>query len=149
MRLRASDESVGSVGGGEPAPREEHRGRVLVVDDEPLVAKALRRILADYEVSIATCGNDALQLVASSSFDAVVCDVMMPEMTGEDFYRRLVRNNASLARRTIFVTGGALTSELRAFLQSVDCPTLRKPLDSRSVKAVLRLLIASGSSGAG
>ena len=148
MRLPAMDETSSGKApldvDDHAAPPETKRGRVLVVDDDQLVAKAIGRMLTAYDVTIANCGTDALQLAASIEFDAVICDVMMPEMTGREFHQKLLEQNPSLGRRLAFVTGGALTPELRSFLQSVECPTLPKPFDAQNLRAVLQGLISAG-----
>ncbi len=136
-------ESVPSIYSDTRARDRKGHGRILLVDDDRVVAKAIRRMLDGYAVEIAKSGPAALQLVENELFDVVICDMMMPEMTGAQFHNLLAKQNPGLAERTIFITGGALVAELQSFLQKVDCPTLQKPFDSRSLRAVVRGLVAT------
>jgi len=92
------------------------RGRVLCVDDEPNVLRALHWLLQkDFDVSTATSGQEGLKLVRESSFDVVISDQRMPEMSGVDFLRE-VRAIAPRAMR-ILLTG---YSDMQAILRSVN-----------------------------
>jgi CheY-like chemotaxis protein/anti-sigma regulatory factor (Ser/Thr protein kinase) len=105
------------------------RGRVLAVDDEPFVLRTLERILSPlHEVAVASSAAEALARIAEDArFDAILCDVMMPGMNGMEFYRELERSHPELAARVIFVTGGALVDEVRAFLEGAGTPVVEKP----------------------
>ena len=112
------------------------RGRILVIDDEPLVASLLGRLLSPaHEVSVVTSAVDALAKMEETTFDAIICDVMMPGTTGMDFYMMIRAKSPRLAERIVFVTGGAFVPRIADFLASVDNPKLDKPID---VKALLR-----------
>jgi len=107
------------------------RGRVLVIDDEPLIADAVRRILGDaHEVHAATGGAEALALLdAGETFDVLLCDLMMPEMSGIDLYEALAQRDPKRAARMIVMTGGAFTERALAFLQERALPIIEKPFD--------------------
>jgi PAS domain S-box-containing protein len=114
------------------------RGKVLVVDDEPLVATLLSRMLVpEHDVTVATSAAEALERLDETRFDAIVCDVMMPGMTGMDLYAVIREKSPSLAARMVFVTGGAFVPKIADFLSSIDNPKLGKPLD---LKALLRAI---------
>jgi PAS domain S-box-containing protein len=120
------------------------RGRVLIVDDEPAVGRALRRILREHDVELATSGRQALErLTADSSFHVVLCDVMMPDLTGKDLYETIQQGGSGLDKRFVFVSGGAFTPGARDFLARVPNPTLEKPFDEAAVKRVVRELVMS------
>ena len=88
-------------------------GSILVVDDEPMVGMALRRILREHDVTVVTSVHDALaELEADRHFDIIISDLMMPQMTGIDFYRELVHRFPEYASRIVFVTRGAFTSDV-------------------------------------
>jgi CheY-like chemotaxis protein len=114
--------------------------RILVVDDEPLVCKALQRILSPpHEVGVRESGREALETLESdAAWDLVLCDLMMPEITGMELYRLTAVRSPALARRFVFLTGGAFTDGARDFLQEVSNERVEKPFDP----AVLRELIA-------
>jgi PAS domain S-box-containing protein len=115
------------------------RLRVLVVDDEPLVSKALARLLAGHDVVTSNDGREALARVsAGERFDAVVCDLMMPELSGMELYGAVSAVAPELARRFIFITGGAFTDSARDFVARARSPFLEKPVDRSTLQAAVR-----------
>ncbi|HEY4105439.1 MAG TPA: ATP-binding protein, partial [Polyangiaceae bacterium] len=128
----------------EQTPRHEvRRGRILVVDDDTLVAKALSRLLAEHhEVIALTSAGDALaRLERGERFDLIFCDLMMPVTTGVEFHERLRKLAADQAERTIFITGGAFTDASRKFLETTANDRLEKPFDQHKLqKLVARYL---------
>jgi CheY-like chemotaxis protein len=115
------------------------RARILVVDDEPYVTRALQRSLTpEHEVSTVNGARAALKLLEQGSrFDLILCDVMMPGMTGMDLYAELSRSAPDQAQRIVFMTGGAFTPRALSFLQEVSNPKLSKPLDLRQLRNLL------------
>ncbi|HVH47056.1 MAG TPA: response regulator [Labilithrix sp.] len=120
----------------------EPQRRVLVVDDDPLVLRSLTRVLArDFEVSSARNGREALDLVrAGGTFDAMLCDLMMPELSGIELHELLERDDPELAKRTVFLTGGAFSGRAQTFLEAVGQPHLEKPVDLKLVRELLMQL---------
>ncbi|HEY0841122.1 MAG TPA: ATP-binding protein, partial [Vulgatibacter sp.] len=100
------------------------RGRILVVDDEPMLLAALRRILAaDHDVVECASAREAIdRILSGESYDAVLCDLMMPELTGMDLYEMMAGVSPELADRVIFMTGGGFTGRARSFLEQVESP---------------------------
>lgn len=126
-----------AMAGQEPeAPR---RPRVLVVDDEPLVLAMCERILApSYEVEGVPSGRAALsRIAAGAAFDTIVCDLLMPDLAGMDVHAALARSHPAIARRMIFVTGGAFTARAKEFLDAVPNLRLEKPFDREALLRVL------------
>jgi CheY-like chemotaxis protein len=123
--------------------RKARRGRVLVVDDEAPLANALRMFLSDeHDVTVATSGREALTLLAKEgAFDAILCDLMMPDVTGVDVYEALAARSPATARRMVFVTGGAFTPRIQEFLEQVTSPRLEKPFDLPKLRSILRELV--------
>jgi CheY-like chemotaxis protein len=113
--------------------------RLLVVDDEAAVCKALKRNLGRwYEVVAVERAREALEIILGGQrFDAILCDVVMPEMSGPQFFEALTRLAPDQARRITFMTGGAFTSEGQAFLASARSRCVDKPLDLQSLRATL------------
>jgi signal transduction histidine kinase len=105
--------------------------KVLVLDDEVSVGKALQRLLrARHQVTTFSRAQDALAHVTSGHrFDVILCDLMMPEMSGPQFHQELERLFPEQARRIIFMTGGAFTGESRALLSATHRPCVDKPID--------------------
>jgi PAS domain S-box-containing protein len=115
----------------------QRRARVLVVDDEPAIARAIRRMLPECEVAATCRGSEAVAMSEGApGYDLILCDMMMPDMSGMDVYEELHRRGGSA--RVAFLTGGAFTERARAFLASVPNPVLEKPVTA----AQLRELIA-------
>jgi CheY-like chemotaxis protein len=114
------------------------RSRLLIVDDEPMVASLLKGMLEPSHVAVvASNGIEALAALESESFDAILCDVMMPGMTGMDFHAALSDRSPALAHRVIFMTGGAFVPRISEFLARVDNPTLDKPFGLHELEAAL------------
>ncbi len=111
------------------------RLRVLVVDDEPLVRRVLAVVLSrHHEVVLAEHGRAALDAIATGErFDAVVCDMMMPEMNGMELHGQVAASDPDLSRRFVFITGGALVPKIQAFLERVSVATLYKPFEVEQV----------------
>ncbi|MFL5271328.1 MAG: ATP-binding protein, partial [Anaeromyxobacteraceae bacterium] len=121
------------------ARRAAARARVLVVDDEPLVVASVYRLLSRrFDVVPHTSARHALGLIrAGEHFDAVLCDVMMPELSGAAFHEALRQVNPALAAATIFLTGGAFTTAAHAFLERVPNPRVTKPFDAAELVAAI------------
>jgi CheY-like chemotaxis protein len=80
----------------------------------------------------------ALRLLdEDQDFDVIICDLMMPEMCGQDFYFALRELAPSLAERAAFITGGAFTSSAQQFLSSVANPRLSKPFEPQMLLALV------------
>lgn len=118
--------------------------KVLVVEDDPGVAEGIRLLLEpQYQVEVVVGGAAALHLLnAPNCFEVVLCDVMMPGVSGIDLYRQLAQNLPSVARRIIFMTGGAYTDEADEFLGSVDNIQVQKPFNMRFLHQQLQNVIA-------
>jgi signal transduction histidine kinase len=115
------------------------RGRVLVVDDEPMIAAAIGRTLAlDHDVVLTSAASAALQRInQGEEFDIILCDLMMPQMTGMDLYGELLRLKPAQADRMVFLSGGAFTAAARDFLDDVPNQRLEKPFDTRQLLALV------------
>jgi PAS domain S-box-containing protein len=120
-----------------PGPSRARR-RVLVVDDEPVVGTSLRRLLPEHEVTVATSATEALALIeADPDLDVILCDLMMPEISGIELYHVLRARFPGLVQRVVFITGGAFTPEASAFLRVAGNPVLEKPFDLRRLRALV------------
>jgi signal transduction histidine kinase len=112
--------------------------RILMVDDEPMLLRSVRRLLPEYEIVCVESAKKALALLdAGRPFDLIVSDVMMPEMSGIDFYEELCARYPDEARRVVFVTGGALGHHVGNFLGSVPNMRLEKPFAAADLRRVI------------
>jgi PAS domain S-box-containing protein len=117
-------------------------GRVLVVDDEPAVGLAVRRVLKGHDVTVVTSAQEALMRITSGAeFDVILSDLMMPGMSGMDLYGVLVRQNPKMAARVVFVTGGAFTPEANAFLDRIANERMEKPFHFRQLRELVRKFV--------
>ena len=123
--------------------------RILVVDDEPSIRAALTRILAhDHEIVAAASAREAQRVLATDrTFDVVLCDVMMPEMTGVEFHAWLGEEDAALATRLVFMTGGAFTPHASNYLAATPNRTVDKPIDKTQLKALVSEFVVARATG--
>jgi CheY-like chemotaxis protein len=108
-------------------PAQASRPRILIIDDDPHVTRVIALALRQFDVTVINRSQDALDVLAKHDFDVVLCDLMMPTVTGIDIHRELTRTNPALAQRMIFLTGGSFSPDTDAFLATVTNPCLRKP----------------------
>ncbi len=121
-----------------PFSTERFRARVLVIDDEPAILRAFRRVLVTHEVVVATSGPEAIQrLTEGAAFDVIFCDVMMPEMSGVEVYQRIRERHPGQEHKLVFMTGGAFAEPAAHFIESVKNPKLKKPFTGTSVRALV------------
>jgi signal transduction histidine kinase len=120
-------------------PPPSRRGRILVVDDEPMIVNVVRRTLAkDHDVEVATTAREAMaKLDGQARYDIILCDLMMPDMTGMDLHEHVRKRWPEEAQRMIFLTGGAFTARARSFLDNVANLRLEKPFDTTALRAIV------------
>ena len=124
-------------------PLAERRGRVLVVDDDVLVLNSVRWSLeGEHEVVCFDSGAGALAaVVGGEPFDVVLCDLLMPRTTGMDLHRAIERAEPSLARKMVFMTGGAFTRRARDFLTTKPNRRLEKPFGVEELRGLVNELV--------
>ena len=122
-----------------PVTAPSRRGRVLIVDDEPMVGKAIARAIgSDHDATAVESGREALErLRGGARFDVILCDVMMPEMTGPELYDEVQRLAPEQTRAFIFLTGGAFTLRAQEFLDSIANQRIEKPFQAAEVRAMV------------
>lgn len=115
------------------------RWRLLIIDDEVALLRVMKRQLKrDHDVVTARNAEVGLDIIASSPpFDAIVCDLMMPDVDGVNFYQRLQASDPDAARRVIICSGGAFLPKARSFLESVEAPVLGKPFDIQELLEIV------------
>jgi PAS domain S-box-containing protein len=113
--------------------------RVLVVDDESMIGRAIHRMLTPhYDVTVVTRARDALARIhGGARFDVILCDLLMPEMTGMDLHDELVLTVPDQAEAMVFVTGGAFTPRAREFLAEMASRCIEKPFDTAALRAIV------------
>ena len=113
---------------------------VLVIDDEPLLLRGLAKSLRSLglQVTTASSGREGLLLYQRDDFALVLCDLMMPNFTGQDFYRELETMGSGHAEKVVVVTGGAFTEDTKRFLDRPDVDSLTKPFTLDELEQIVR-----------
>jgi CheY-like chemotaxis protein len=127
-------------GDSSPPTTGGRRGHILVVDDDALAARAVTRLLSSqHDVVDVRSGRDAMErLKAGEHYDLVLCDLMMPEMTGMDLHEEVQRAGLDVAERMIFMTGGAVTEQAVAFMGKLSDRCFEKPFDPNALRTLAR-----------
>ena len=122
-----------------PAPIPARRSRILIVDDERAMRTTLAALLSDrYDVLTADSGASAIgTLKKDPAFDAVLCDLMMPEVSGVDVYAWIQAEAPALTQKVVFMTGGAFTPRARELLERVPNRHVEKPFELGELSAAL------------
>ena len=113
---------------------------MLIVDDEERLATTLKLALTHaHDVDVATRGRRAIELISddSNDYDVILCDLMLPDVSGIDVYLAATTRRADLAPRFVFLTGCAFQERTRDFLQSVPNARLEKPFDLDTLERLI------------
>ena len=123
--------------------RERRVPRVLIIDDEPLLRRLLRRCLRDgYRLTDCADGAEAIVcLQEDPDFDVILCDVMMP-VGAQAVYQAVTAQHPALASRFVFLSGAAFASDALEFLESLPNRRLDKPFDIEAVRDLVREVAA-------
>ncbi|MCP3101745.1 hybrid sensor histidine kinase/response regulator [Myxococcus sp. K15C18031901] len=137
VSLPRSEHAQAEVATRKPVPPTVGK-RLLVVDDEPRVLDLLKRLLRGHELVTAANGLEALeQLRADHRFDLILCDLMMPELTGMDVYHAVRETWPGLHERIVFLSGGAFTHETKRFLAEVPNRVVTKPFEANHLRELV------------
>jgi signal transduction histidine kinase len=125
---------------GRAVAATQRQGRILVVDDEVGIGVAIRRMLLDHHEVQAACSAAEAQAILKrdNAFDLILCDLLMPEMNGIELFQWIVEFDPRMARKVIFMTGGAFTPEAMAFTREAPNPVLEKPLELETLLSLMR-----------
>ena len=145
LPLRAGSPTARAAPPAWPAPRP----RVLIVDDEPTLLTAYQRLLGGrFTVAVAGGGREAIELIdRDAGWDAIICDLVMPDLDGQAVYRHVEVRRPELARRMVFCTAGAFTPRLVAFAEEMRGRFLSKPLEPEQVARLVERLSAPAPAG--
>jgi len=115
------------------------RGTILLIDDEPDIRRSISKFLtrSGWSVDLADSGAEGLRLLQSGHYQAVLCDLRMPGMSGHEFYRQLQAGSSPVIDRLIFMTGDVVSPEASRFLQEAARPVLSKPFSLTDLMEVL------------
>jgi DNA-binding NtrC family response regulator len=122
-------------------PTSRTKGRILIIDDEPRLAQAVRDMIGDgHETRVVTTGNDALQILTEEQdgpFDLILCDLHMPGISGMDLHQKMTELRPAVAERMIFMTGGTFSERSREFVGRVNNTFIDKPVDMQQLRAMV------------
>jgi CheY-like chemotaxis protein len=115
---------------------------ILLIDNEPSFTSALATLLRrdGYTIDITENGRLALTQLQAHRYDLFLCDLLMPELGGEDFYDVLRQQYPALCQRVIFLTGDTMHGESLAFLEACGQPWLKKPCGAAAVREAVQQL---------
>ena len=133
----AEPPQVDAVQATAPVATSDQRLAVLAVDDEPGVRAILAHLLARHDVTLAGSGREAIAALDERRFDVILCDMMMPDLTGMDVHAHVAAHAPELLDRMIFLTGGAFTDQARAFLAAPGRRSITKPFRAEEVREVV------------
>lgn len=124
-------------------------GRVLIVDDEERLAETIKMALSPpHQVDVCTRSREVLGwLEDGRDYDVVLCDLMMPDLSGPDLYDKVKASRPELASRFVFLTGGAFTPRTRDFLHQVPNPRLEKPFDLEALEQIVKDTMSARGAG--
>jgi PAS domain S-box-containing protein len=120
------------------------RRRLLLIDAEPAVGTSVRRLLQEaHEVQSVQDVDLALHLLARGErYDAILCDLMLPGMSGVDFLRELEQHEPGLARRTGFMSSGAFSTPARELMAAWPGEFLEKPFEPERLRSFVQRLFS-------
>ncbi|MBA3392739.1 MAG: PAS domain S-box protein [Deltaproteobacteria bacterium] len=118
--------------------------QVLLIDDDDRLRTSLARMLRkEHTITLASSAREALaHLDAGETFDVIVSDLMMPEMTGMELHAALHRRDPELAARMVFMTGGAFTEDAQLFIDQIPHRWLQKPFEVAEIRQLVRRVLA-------
>ena len=143
VRLRRAVEDTPSRPGlairDEPdSPRASNVVRVLVVDDEPLIREMVCDALSAHEVTAVSNGRDALEQLLTHDWELVLCDMILPEISGLDVYRELEQKRPEILDKLVFMTGGEFSRKGPRLPSGARIRRLEKPFSLRDLRALVR-----------
>ena len=143
VRLGAALEDVPQRVTG--ATREESDGhrvvaavRVLVVDDEPLIREMVCDALAKHEVTPVSNGREALERIFSEDWDLILCDMVLPELSGLDVYRQIEARRPEILEKLVFMTGGDFSRKDLRLPGGAQVRRLEKPFSIKALRSLVR-----------
>ena len=124
--------------------------RILVVEDEPTVARLIADVMGDegFHVDVLLDGREALEQAGRENYDLVICDMKMPGLDGQHFYKGLVQAGNRLSERFLFVTGDVVSQHTQRFMERHHLPHVAKPFRMEELKDQVHSLLELHFAGA-
>lgn len=129
-------------------PDPSVRAKILVIDDEPYILRAVERTLRkSHDVVCVDSGEAALGQLAHASFDVILCDLNMPGMSGADLFEVVEARYPTQAARFVAMTGGTFAERAQQFLETNGIRCVLKPLSEEQLRAIIAERMAASSQG--
>jgi DNA-binding response OmpR family regulator len=121
--------------------KQPGRVRVLIVDDEPAICKALKVALdrAGFDAIAAQSGDSALTVLSLEWVDVLLLDLRIPDTRGDVVFELAAATHPHLRHQTLFMTGDISDRALK-LIQSCKCPVIRKPFELQELIATIDAL---------
>lgn len=122
-------------------PAAPENGQILLIDDDPGVRRTFAHTLENegYVITETSSALEALQVLERNQrFDAIVCDLVMPDLDGPELYHHLELHHPELLPRVVFVSGSVSTPDTRAFVEETNVPVLLKPPQTQALQQLIR-----------
>lgn len=119
-----------------------YRPRVLVIDDEPSICKALSMALskAGFDATVTQCGEEGIRKIATEHFDALLLDLRIPDMRGDVIFQMAIAHQPHLRAQTLFITGD-ITEHAQRMIDACVCPFVLKPFDLADISDTLHAMV--------
>ena len=130
--------------------KQPGRVRVLIVDDEPAICKALKVALdrAGFDAIAAHSGDSALTVLSLEWVDVLLLDLRIPDTRGDVVFELAAATHPHLRHQTLFMTGDISDRALK-LIQSCKCPVIRKPFELQELIATIGALAPGRGRGMG
>jgi PAS domain S-box-containing protein len=116
--------------------------RVLVVDDEPLIREMVCDALSQHEVTAVATGSEALAEIMAHDWDLILCDMILPELSGLDVYREVEQQRPEVLDKLVFMTGGEFTRKGPRLPSGARVRRLEKPFSIKALRSLVREALA-------
>jgi CheY-like chemotaxis protein len=128
-------------------PENAKRMSVLILDDNTKLTTTLKENLEDqgYRTTIVPSGTEGIVEILKNDFDAIVCDMVMPNFPGDMFYSAVQQSRPHLCQRFIFITGHQSNPKIAEFILQTGCPALWKPFETRQLFEALETVTGRSS----
>jgi len=117
-----------------------NKGSILVVEDEPNIARVCTRTLSaeGFQVEVAVNGKIALDILNQREYDLCLVDIRTPSMSGIELYEHLEKEHPEMVKRVVFSTGDVLSGNTKIFLEKTNRPYLAKPFTPDELRAIVK-----------
>ena len=110
--------------------------RILVIDDEPLIREMVCDALANHDVTAVANGREALDRIVTQDWDLILCDMVLPEISGLELYAELERIRPDALPNLVFMTGGDVSGKSPRLPSGARVRRLEKPFSIKSLRAL-------------